>query len=221
MKTIGCCILVLALVLVLTSTSYANPSGDMKPSPLFKASLEKSIAKLEGRVAMEDLWPENAAEPATQRPGCVQPNLQPTVYGDETCEPNCVPGGPTLHVTCSTCQGWPTCDNTCAATCGNQPTCSTPSSCIGCSNPTVSGTVYKMPWWSSYWPGSWGRRVYEVQTGLGSSFGENGYYWFYCSIAARTLRADAHDASGRWEGYAFKPSSNLNQRVDIQAYRQP
>jgi hypothetical protein len=78
-----------------------------------------------------------------------------------------------------------------------------------------------MPYYSNYWPGSWGRRVYEVQTGIGSEFNLSGYYQFFCSIAARTLRADANDGAGRWEGYAFKPSSNIDQRVDINTYLQP
>ncbi len=102
MKTMTCCILVLALVLTLAGTSYANPSCDMKPSPLFKASLQATIAKLEGKV-------EAVARHATQRPGCVQPNVAPTVEGDQTCYPECGGDPPGSPYYCNTYQPIPTC----------------------------------------------------------------------------------------------------------------
>jgi len=55
---------------------------------LFKASLKGTIAKLEGKIESST----QAEMPKSRR---ICPNVLPTVYGDETCEPNCPPGYPT------------------------------------------------------------------------------------------------------------------------------
>jgi hypothetical protein len=77
-----------------------------------------------------------------------------------------------------------------------------------------------MPSYSTNWNNSWGREVFEVQTGIGSGFSTNGYHAFLCSSVARTLRADGYDGSGHWGGYAFKPSYNIDQTVDVSVYVQ-
>lgn len=113
----------LAAAFVFVGTSVAAPGGDVKASPLFKRSLEESIAKLEGKAP--EATEQSEAEPMpTGRLGCPQPDLPETQAS--TCEPS-VCGG----VTCGgpTCQGWPTCYNTCSTTCGSQSTCL--STCAG------------------------------------------------------------------------------------------
>ncbi len=104
--------LFIAVAFVMVGTSAAAPGGEVKSSPLFKHSLEESIAKLEGQA------PEAEAEPMpTGKPGCPKPNALPTEAGDTcydscngTCSATC--GGP---FTCggSTCSG-ATCSSTCA-----------------------------------------------------------------------------------------------------------
>jgi hypothetical protein len=88
----------------------------VKASPLFKRSLEESIAKLEGKAPEATAQAEAEAMP-TGRPGCPKPNQLQTEAGDtcyDSCSGTCFAtcGGP---FTCggSTCGG-ATCSSTCA-----------------------------------------------------------------------------------------------------------
>jgi hypothetical protein len=105
-----------AVAFVFVGTSAAAPGGEVKSSPLFKRSLEESIAKLEGKAPEATAQAEAEAMP-TGRPGCPKPNQLQTEAGDTcydscsgTCGATC--GGP---FTCggSTCGG-ATCSSTCA-----------------------------------------------------------------------------------------------------------
>jgi hypothetical protein len=123
MRAILALFIALAVVLVFVGTSAAAPGGDVKSSPLFKRSLEESIASLEGKTLQTDAALGEPAAMPTGKPGCPQPDLPETQAS--TCEPS-VCGG----VTCGgpTCQGWPTCYNTCWNTCSGS-TCTT--TCAG------------------------------------------------------------------------------------------
>lgn len=224
MRTIGCCM----LVLVLAAGVLANPRSEMKSSPLFKASLEMSIAKLEGTALPEAATPANNVELVTQKPGCIGPMAPLTAQPINTCVPYCPETTDpqatcyctcysTCNSTCSTCSGQSTCDNTCASTCAS--TCSTPSACVGCANPRLYGYVYKNGY-DNNWYGGTDREVFESNSPgyVGGPFNDSGYYSFYCSSAARSLYAKG-TLSGLWTGGEFKPSSNVDQKVDISVYR--
>jgi hypothetical protein len=121
MRTISCCILVLALVFVFAGESFAKTGADMKASPLFKASLQQTIERLEGKVeeqgAVETPTGKGVCPnaPVTWSPTCSDDTRQPTFCGgwcvttwntcNETCYCNCVP------TSCNTCAS--TCANTC------------------------------------------------------------------------------------------------------------
>jgi hypothetical protein len=122
MRTIGSCILILALVFVFAGASYAKTGTDMKASPLFKASLQQTIERLEGKVEESD-----AAETPTGKGVCPMGGVTQGGTCVETCEPTLCGGYCyTSQTTCqsptaclSTCQGQPTCSSTCASTCAN------------------------------------------------------------------------------------------------------
>ena len=121
-----------ALLVVSAGTTRANPNDGVKSSPLFKASLQESIAKMENKAAVQSNYADaNGNMLATSAgAGCVSPNLPATEIS--TCQPS-VCGGATCYSTCSgqnTCYN--TCGNTCASTCQNtcsQNTCS--NTCAG------------------------------------------------------------------------------------------
>ena len=132
MRTLGCCVCVLVLAVVLVSIASANPGGAMKSSPLYKASLEQSIARIEGKAQKSAVADPNGDrstgkqicpnEPLTWQSTCV-----PSACEGETCSTSC--GG-----TCSD-----SCMNTCAQTVCTPPTCY--QSCNGtCSGETCLGT---------------------------------------------------------------------------------
>lgn len=134
---------VLAAALLVSAAAFANSGGEMKNSPLFKASLEQSIAKLEGKV-------KTTEETPTSKGSCPTPNAPPTQIS--TCYPSWC-GGETCFNTC---------DVSCFGTCGSQTTCGSTCSetCVGsgstyengaCCNARFYGTVsYKNTWYG--WP---------------------------------------------------------------------
>ncbi len=114
----------LALVLAATA-AYANPGAEMKASPLFAASLENSLARLEGN-------PEPAEESmATEASDCPSPDALLTTIS--TCSPTVCGSSYTCYSTCSS-----TCGSTCASTCSGN-TCG--STCVGgnCANYRFKG----------------------------------------------------------------------------------
>jgi hypothetical protein len=147
MRAILALFIALAVAFILVGTSAAAPGGEVKASPLFKRSLEESIAKLEGKAPEATAQAEAEAMP-TGRPGCPKPNQLQTEAGDtcyDSCSGTCFAtcGGP---FTCggSTCGG-ETCSSTCAATCaGSGPTYQGGACC----NASFYGTV---SWLNTYW----------------------------------------------------------------------
>jgi hypothetical protein len=94
MRTILALFIALAVAFILVGTSAAAPGGEVKASPLFKRSLEESIAKLEGKAPEATAQAEAEAMP-TGRPGCPKPNQLQTEAGDtcyDSCSGTC--GGP-------------------------------------------------------------------------------------------------------------------------------
>jgi hypothetical protein len=146
---------VVALVLVFVGVSAAAPSGDVKSSPLFKRSLEESIASLEGKALQANGAKGEAEALPTGKPGCDrQPDAPYTSYGN-TCSETCSPtqcGGEcyTQANTCypTACGGtcYETCSYTCASTCGN--TCSGAT----CSSTCAGGSCqYHYIWKGKNW----------------------------------------------------------------------
>jgi hypothetical protein len=168
----------------------------MKASPLFKASLQQTIERLEGKVEESD-----AAEMPTGKGVC--PNAPVTWSSTcyETCQPALCGGWcVTTWNTCqsptaclSTCEGQPTCSSTCANTCAS--TCA--NTCVGgsCARYRFNGTArWKLNYWIDnnwnnlpngmidlyiQWYGAggqaWVRFPGENRTGLGD-FSTYGYY---------------------------------------------
>lgn len=187
MKTICCCIVGLALVLLCTSTAFAGPSDEMMSSPLFKTSLEKSIDKLEGKAQEQPLYADAgggktaAAEcKVVNRPLTQQSTCSPSwCGGTETCEGTC------YGSTCSsTCSGQSTCYNTCASTCwntcGSQSTCTSTcsSTCVpgNCVHYNFSGTVYWVDYWYWYYGNFWVFPGYYGQL-VNANLNNVGGYW--------------------------------------------
>lgn len=131
-------VLLSALLFLLIEAAQAHPGAEMKASPLFKASLESSIASLEA---------EPAGAGDTSEPGCNTPNapIVDTEQGSGCTEyEGCSGGG---WPTESTCQGSSTCDNTCSSTCYPGV----------CENYKFSG---KMWWYDNYYGGTGNWWVY-------------------------------------------------------------
>jgi hypothetical protein len=103
--------------------SAAASGGEVKASPLFKRSLEESIASLEGMMVQAGTAQGEAVVMPTGKPECPQPDAPPTEIS--TCEPSWC-GGTTCGQ--ATCQGQPTCYSTCGTTCSGS-TCT--STCAG------------------------------------------------------------------------------------------
>lgn len=152
MKNLKCSIFALVLILVFAGLTNANPNDEMKTSPLYKASLENSISRLEN-AETQSLNTNGGNLIETSQPGCegpdapltYMPTCSPTACGSNTCESTCV-GYPTCYSTClNTCQS--TCWNTCVSTCAN--TC-VPGSC---QRYNFSGTSYWVyyPYYSNNW----------------------------------------------------------------------
>jgi hypothetical protein len=167
MRTIGCCIIVLVLVLMCVGIASANPGGGVKSSPLFKASLTQSIAKLDGKVVrVARAGSEDEDMPTGGR---ICPNLPLTQQ--TTCEPSWCGG--------STCEG-ATCTGTCSETCWS--TCSG-STCQGtcvstCQGPPVNCVDYEFNGYVGWGIGSqWGFNW----NGLPSGYTDNGpdEVWVY------------------------------------------
>jgi hypothetical protein len=144
--------LMLAIVFIFTTVAYADPPGTVKNSPLFKASLKKSIEKIEGKITEDD----HGTFPTVKGQVCVNTLPQPPTEGTGTCvESTCQTGCTiveTAQWTCnqSTCAS--TCSATCASTCsGGQPTCS--NTCLHgvCENYIFRGSV----WHNGQGPGQW------------------------------------------------------------------
>jgi len=136
MRTISCCIL--ALAILFTAVASANPNGDMKSSPLFKASLGNSIARLEGKAT-----PARTSNGGieTEKPGCIRPDVPETQGGTETCLPFCEETT-APQATCSascfgTCEQQSTCSSTCYSTCAS--TCA--NTCLGGACYNFYGTI--------------------------------------------------------------------------------
>jgi hypothetical protein len=110
--------LIIALLIGLTSSIFASSKGEVKNSPLFKASLKSSIAKLEGEINIQTLNTTRPGEISTSKPGCVTPNARETQLS--TCEPSYCGSSETCMLT--SCYG-STCYSTCNSTCGSQSTC--------------------------------------------------------------------------------------------------
>jgi hypothetical protein len=147
MRAIVALFIVLAVAFVGIGTSAAAPGGDVKASPLFKRSLEESIASLEGKAPKAELAKGEAEATPTSTKGCDAPYTSWGNTCSETCEPTqcggecytqantCFPtvcGGTCASTFCATCQATcaSTCANTCASTCAN--------TCVG-SGPTYQG----------------------------------------------------------------------------------
>lgn len=144
MKALSCLMMVFTLVILYVAEASAYTGGEMKSSPLFKASLEQSIAKLEGKVEVQTANVNGVGDMATKA-GCVTPNVPLTQQ--PTCQPSYCGGGETCESTCygNTCQT--TCYNTCASTCAN--TCSQNT----CANTCSGGYCSYNYIWSvfNYW----------------------------------------------------------------------
>jgi hypothetical protein len=222
MRAILALFIVLAVAFVLVGTSAAAPGGDVKASPLFKRSLEESIAKLEGK-ASEGISPREAEPTPTGRPGCPQPDLPETE--SSTCYPSLCGGN-----TCGggTCQGEVTCYNTCGTTCSGSTctstcanTCSGPTCGSTCENtceqvcPWVKGDVafdgnYNYDWSSSGWAL---RKVtlfnLSGQEVRSTQFYLNGYYEMESIYSQGYLKAEARWAFAtycrRYYGTESKP----------------
>lgn len=157
-------LIVLAVGFIFVGTSAAAPGGEVKASPLFKRSLEESIAKLEGQAP--EATAQTEAEPIpTGKPRCPKPNELPTEAGDTcydscngTCSATC--GGP---VTCggSTCGG-----STCSSTCAN--------TCVG--GPCANYRFYGVNWWYYYGNG-WNEYYGQLPHGYFIDSDENKFKW--------------------------------------------
>ncbi len=136
MRAILALFIALAVAFALVGTRAAVPGGDVKASPLFKHSLEESIAKLEGKVpeatAQGHARIGEAAPMPTGKPECPVPDELPTEAGD-TC--------------------YDSCSGTCFATCGGAFTCGG-SICSGatCSSTCAGGSCqYHYIWRGQNW----------------------------------------------------------------------
>ena len=145
MKTLKCLIIVLVLAVISSATVSANPNGEMKASPLYKASLENSIAKLEGKAETQPLYTDANGNVLATSSGCVVPDARETQIS--TCSPSYCGSSQTCVWTCydNTCQS--TCANTCVSTCSN--------TCVGnpgaCKTYPIAGYAY----WRDYWDGQY------------------------------------------------------------------
>ena len=240
MKTLKCLIIVLVLAVISSATVSANPNGEMKASPLYKASLENSIAKLEGKAETQPLYTDANGNVLATSSGCVVPDARETQIStcspsycgsSQTCEGTCnqsTCGGSTCASTCaSTCVS--TCASTCVSTCASTCVSTCASTCAStcqisyctCSDPYVQGTVRKWP--SGNWDGTTQRTVLEYPDALNyTTFSWNGYYYMKCSSARRNLLAVGQYPTGTYAGSAVKPSQgNYLITVNITAYLQP
>ncbi len=183
--------------------SAAAPGGEVKASPLFKHSLEESIAKLEGQAPEATAQGEAKPMP-TGGPGCPKPNALPTEAGDTcydscngTCSATC--GGP---FTCggSTCGG-STCSSTCASTCSG-PTCGTTCTGTSCENYCATGKVKRDGQFVN-WYGWDNRRV--LKTPFASPwtfFSEYDGYYFLADVGSASFNLNA-SACQPSTGYAY------------------
>jgi hypothetical protein len=199
MRTILALFIALAVAFILVGTSAAAPGGEVKASPLFKRSLEESIAKLEGKAPEATAQAEAEAMP-TGRPGCPKPNQLQTEAGD-TCYDSC---SGTYGATCGgpfTCGGSTCGGSTCSSTCAN--TCSGPTCGSTCENtcdqvcPWVKGDVafdgnYNYVWSSPGWAA---RKVtlfnLSGQEVRSTQFYFNGYYEMESIYSQGYLKAEA------------------------------
>jgi hypothetical protein len=210
MRAIVALLIVVAMAFVFVGVSAAARGGDVKSSPLFKRSLEESIASLERKAPKAELAKGEAEATPTSTKGCDAPYTSWGNTCSETCEPTqcggecytqantCFPtvcGGTCASTYCATCTGTclgdPTCGSTCESTCAN--TCSGTS----CSNYCVEGKVKRDGQYAS-WSG-WVNR-YVVQLPLmqrWTTFSDVDGAYFLADIggASQTLRADAHQTS--------------------------
>ncbi len=216
--------LLIAVAFVFVGTSAAAPSGEMKSSPLFKRSLEESIATLEGKAPKTEAAKGQAEAVPTRREGCEAPLTsagQPTC--SETCEPTqcggscytqastCYPTGCggtcSGQSTCSsTCAGSYTCTSTCANTCAS--TCASTCSGTSCSNYCLEGNV-KHPGGSTNWNGWVNRKVKVVAASLSPvNFNTVGYYFMPdAGSAPKTIQGTAQHPNGLTaSGTKFVPS---------------
>jgi hypothetical protein len=102
--------LMLAIVFIFTTVAFAEPPGVVKNSPLFKASLKKTVEKMEGKITEDD----HGSFPTIKGQVCI---MMPWTQSS-TCSPSVCSGGETCQGTCqNTCDGSGTCWSTCYNTC--------------------------------------------------------------------------------------------------------
>jgi hypothetical protein len=132
MRAIFALFIALAVTFVFVGTSAAATGGDVKASPLFKRSLDESIASLEGKAPRAGMVKSEAEAMPTGKPGCPEPDAPLTSYGQPTCAETCEPTqcGGECYTQANTCfpTACGTCYQTCASTCSGA-TCS--STCAG------------------------------------------------------------------------------------------
>ena len=171
--------LVLAVMLLFVNWSFAgwNESG-FKNSPLFKHSLNETIAKMENQGKQAAAEGENMS---TLSPKCNVPDAPVTYSNCETTENTCQ-GIPTCQQ--QTCFGtcyeptcvWATCASTCESTCQ--------STCTSCppAPPAVQGHVYHNYW--GYFTNHWGElctvnKVYQMmEPWIWVNFSKSDGYYF-------------------------------------------
>ncbi|MDP4195009.1 MAG: hypothetical protein Q8940_08175 [Bacteroidota bacterium] len=226
--------LILIMMFCCTCPDFALSKGEMKNSPLFKASLKSSIAKLEGYIAVQSCSSNSSDAAATSSAKCVQPQALHTQIS--TCEPSYCGSsetclltacyGSTCYSTCeSTCNSQQsTCASTCASTCSGT-TCGTASYCVACNAPYVEGTVYHANQgetaWSSDWNSSTSYRYVDDWQGHQTNFGITGYYFMQCGTAALNLHAFGDCYGLNYLGVAAKPhQGNIIIKVDIRCLKE-
>ncbi|MHB8338664.1 MAG: hypothetical protein ACYDEE_14715 [Ignavibacteriaceae bacterium] len=190
----------MALVLAFTCKVSAKLNSDVKSSPLFKASLQQSIARLEGKAEVQP--PNtNAAGVLATSSGCVKPNLPWTMA--ETCSPT-VCGGSTCYSTCSaSCYGTcnqSTCQSTCASTC--QGTCA--NTCVGgpCRTYKFAGNCY----WYYYgtYGNNWAQSPYPCYQNNAGSVN----CWFDDESAPGTPISGVNFNNGYYSGSRTRTTTN-------------